>query len=188
MVAASFFCQTSRCSWPCPETGFFASFCKNYVFVLFFVRPCILILVPDWIKKFSTPSAGSPAFCLLQFLLLLGVIPLYSRWIYQVSSPHADLRCISSTTSTRRGIRSTPRSVYQPALKFLWMANDFGCYLLGSVTLGIFVLALQESPLGVPTQYAHPGTLPLFTGVTFAASVITYLSRYDSWIVFFCWL
>ena len=69
------------------------------------------------------------------------------------------------------------------------MADDFGCYLLASANLGVCALALQkESPLGVPTQSAHPGTLPLFTGVTFAASVITCLSRYDSWIVFFCWL
>jgi hypothetical protein len=52
------------------------------------------------------------------------------------------------------------------------MADGFLCYLLASAYLGIFVLAVQkESPLGVPTQSAHPGTPPLFTGVTFVSAV-----------------
>jgi hypothetical protein len=56
------------------------------------------------------------------------------------------------------------------------MDDDFGCYFLDTANLGIFVLAFQkESPLGVPTQSAHPGTPPLFTGVTFVSAVITCL-------------
>ena len=56
------------------------------------------------------------------------------------------------------------------------MADDFGCFLLASANLGIFVLALQkESPLGVPTQSAHPGTLSLFTGVTPLLLLLCYL-------------
>jgi hypothetical protein len=69
------------------------------------------------------------------------------------------------------------------------MADGLWCYLLSSANLGIFLLALQkESPLGVPTQSAHPGTPPLFTGITFVSAVVTCLSRCNSWVYFFCWV
>ena len=45
---------------------------------------------------------------LLRFLVIMRVTTLYYCQIYQASSLCVDSRCISSTTSTRKGTRSTP--------------------------------------------------------------------------------
>jgi len=86
-----------------------------------------------------------------------------------------DSRCISSTTSTRRGTRFTPPRLYDLALNLHWIAGDFE--VLACADVRMFLALQKESPLGVPTQSAHPGTPPSFDGVLPCAVVLPVLSE-----------
>jgi len=78
--------------------------------------------------------------------------------------PRVDSRCISSTTSTRRGTRSTQPRLYDLALNLRWIADGFDVLARADVRI-LFPPWQKESPLGVPTQSAHPGTPPSLCGV-----------------------
>ena len=67
--------------------------------------------------------------------------------------------------------------MYDLALNLRWIAGDFDVLACADDVRMLFLALQKESPLGVPTQSAHPGTPPSFDGVLPCAVVLPVLSE-----------
>jgi hypothetical protein len=152
----------------------------------FFLAAPLLSSPPPSSGNFATPLPNLSCFRLLRFLAIPVVITLYSSIIVGLSelAPRAWIQNVSPVLHQREGRQGVHhQGLCAVALNLRWLAHGFEVSARADVRI-LFPPSQKESPLGVPTQSAHPGTPPFVLCSSFC---VCCYSRCNNMVSLCCW-